>query len=790
MNNKSIKISVRNLVEFIYRSGDLDNKFNSIARAQEGTKIHQMVQKSLKDEYKNEPDIELLTETQLKHYFTYKDLDFMLEGRADNILLEKNKTTVIEIKSTTRELSIMQSDYNFLHWAQAKFYGYIYAFQNSIESISIELLYCHVESHETKSFVENYTFIELERYFYEVLDLYFHWANFTSKWIKIRDKSIESLAFPFITYRLGQRELAVNVYRTIKEGSKLYAQAPTGIGKTMSTSYPTIKALGEGYGDRIFYLTSKTITRTVAEESLSILRRDGLRIKSTTITAKEKICFKEQCQCNPEYCEYAKGHFDRVNDAIFNILKEKDNYTRSVIEDYSKKYTLCPFEFSLDLTLWSDFIICDYNYLFDPRVYLKRFFMENNESYLFLIDEAHNLVDRAREMFSAVISKIPILNLKKKTRDTEPKIYKALNKLNSYMITLRKQCDNNAVLVLNEEPKEAYGLLKKLIEECDIYLGKNQPLEYHDELLEVYFSALTFIKISEFYNSDFTTYIEKLGDDVKLKLFCLNPSKMIKTSLKKGRASIFFSATLSPIQFFKEVLGGDTEDYSLKLSSPFSKENRKIIVGDNINTKYRYREYSYDIIVSYINKATEKYKGNYIIFFPSYVYMRAVYDRYTVNYSSENIIIQNGNMTEEEREEFLHRFSDGESDIIAFCVLGGIFSEGIDLVGNKLVGTIIVGVGLPQLCFERQLIEKYFDDTNNLGFHYAYTFPGINRVIQAAGRVIRTEQDKGIIILLDDRFTNQTYKKILPEEWHPYDKVKDLADLEISIDDFMRKSMD
>lgn len=790
MNSNKIKVSVRNLVEFIYRSGDLDSSYNSISRAQEGTKIHQMLQKSIKTQYEDNERAQFYTELHLKHEFTYDNLKFILEGRADGILVQDEVVTVMEIKSTNKDLILLEPDYNFLHWAQAKCYGYMYALEHSLTTIKVELIYCHVESLEVKSFTRTYSLKELEDFLEEIMSKYIHWANFTSNWISIRDSSIVDLKFPFNGYRKGQRDLAINVYRTIKEGKKLYAQAPTGIGKTMSTCYPSIKALGEGLGDRIFYLTAKTITRTVAEQSLSILREKGLRLKSTTITAKEKICFKESCECNPEHCEYAKGHYDRVNDALFNLLEKEDCYSREIIERYSKEYTVCPFEFSLDLTLWSDIIICDYNYVFDPRVYLKRFFMESKEEYIFLVDEAHNLVDRGREMFSAQVSKEPILNLKRKLKGVEPKIYKQLNKINSYMVKLRNQFEKKVNYTLPEEPKELLKLSKDFTEECDIYLAKNDEKEFHEELLEVYFEFLTLLRISEFYNEEYVSYVEKEGQNIKLKLFCLNPREMIKNTLKKGKAAIFFSATLSPIQYFKELLGGEEGDYSLKLKSPFPSKNRSVIIGKNINTRYNYRELTYDTIVSYIYNLKVAYEGNYIIFFPSYSYMFQVYNKYIEAYPEDNVIIQSATMGEEAREEFLNYFYDKNKNLIAFCVLGGIFSEGIDLVGDALKGALIVGVGLPQLCFERELIQQYFNKHNNLGFHYAYTFPGINKVIQGAGRVIRTEEDKGVICLLDDRYSSDLYRKIIPEEWIPYTEVISIEELQIAVNEFKEKSMD
>jgi len=420
---------------------------------------------------------------------------------------------------------------------------------------------------------------------------------------------------------------------------------------------------------------------------------------------------------------------------------------------------------------------------------LKRFFLESNESYIFLVDEAHNLIDRSREMFSAEISKESILSLKNKIKDLEPKIYKCLNKVNSYMVKLRKECASTNNIVI-DEPKDFYTLLKNTIEAFDVYLAKGEQNSIHEEMLDVYFSMTTFIKISEFYNDNYNTYIERKDQNVKLKLFCINPSKMINQSLQKGKSTIFFSATMSPLNYFKEVLGGSKDDYTLRLASPFSIENRKVLIGDSVNTRYNYRERSYDTISYFIYNAVSSYPGNYMVFFPSYAYMQSVYKVFTELYPSITVSIQESNMADEEREEFLNKFDNRSENLIAFCVLGGSFSEGIDLIGDKLIGSIIVGVGLPQVCFERKLIEEYFNNNSSFGFHYAYTFPGINKVIQAAGRVIRTEHDKGIILLLDDRFASDLYQKIIPEEWVPNTKFSTMEELEAILTDFKKKSME
>lgn len=772
-----IKISVRNLVEFVLRAGDLDTRFMGSSRAVEGTRAHQKIQKASKDNY--------MPEVTLKHELDYRGFLFNLEGRADGVIEEEEGYIIDEIKSTTRDLEFIDENYNELHWAQGKCYGYIYAADNSLDNIQVQLTYYQLDTEEIKRIKKTFTIGELREFFYDLLDKYFVWANLTKDWLIQRNAAIKLLEFPFDNYRRGQRELAVAAYKTITEGKKLFVQAPTGIGKTISTIFPAIKAMGEGATSKIFYLTAKTITRQVAEEAILKMTNKGLSIKAVTLTAKDKICFSEGKGCNPEDCQYAKGHFNRVNDAMLDILKEEGILTREIIEDYAKKHNICPFEFSLDLAIWADCVICDYNYVFDPRVYLKRFFADNNGDYTFLIDESHNLVDRAREMFSATLRKRAFLDLKRVMKDKEPKISKVLNKLNSYMLDMKKKCENNNSHVQREVPDDIYALLRKLIKESEEWLVRNEKLEGHQELLDLYFDALAFVKIGEIYDERFVTYVEKTNEDTIIKLFCLDPSFLLREAIKRGKTAIYFSATLAPLGYFREILGGSDEDYVMQLSSPFSVDNLCLLVGDKISTRYKNRAQSYDDICQYIKVMISEKVGNYLVFFPSYQYMNKVYELFVEYYPGIQTILQSPIMVEEEREEFLNKFiPNPKESLVAFAVLGGIFSEGIDLKGDRLSGAAIIGVGLPQICLERDIIKNYFQDKNGKGYDYAYMYPGMNKVLQGAGRVIRSEEDKGIVMLIDERFSYPSYKDLFPVHWSKYCKVRDIKAIGKNISEF------
>lgn len=779
-NRNTIKISVRNLVEFILRSGDLNSTFTGSSRNTDAIKAHQKIQKSAPKEY--------AAEVSLSYTFEKEDISLEISGRADGIIDNDGVITIDEIKTTTAPIEFINEDYNLIHWAQAKTYAFIYAKENVLENIYVQLTYYQIDTKEIKRFIKSFSFKELEEFFLQIANSYIEWAKTLSRWGNYRDDSIKSLEFPFENYREGQRKLAVAVYKTISEGKKIFIQAPTGIGKTVATLFPSLKAMGEGHTSKIFYLTAKTITRTAGEKALNNLREKGLKIKSLTITAKDKICFKPDASCNPEECHFAKGYFDRINEAVKDIYLNEENFSREILEKYGKKYDICPFEFSLELSLFSDCIICDYNYVFDPRVYLRRFFLEGTTDFTFLIDEAHNLVDRAREMFSAEINKEEILNLKKLSMNYSKDISKTLNKLNSHMIEIRKLCEANDKEHIQEEaPMEITYLLMELMPKAEKWLleNKDKNNEFKEKLLDFYFKALAFIRTNEYYDENFVTYGEKQNNSLKLKLFCLDPSHLLKEASKRGKSTVFFSATLLPMDYFIDILGGESQSYKLRLSSPFSRDNLCLTIDSNISTTYKMREFTYDKILEDLNAVINTKAGNYLVFFPSHKYMREVLDRFSQRNPDIKTIYQETSMNEEERECFLENFREGNKDtLVGFAVMGGLFSEGIDLVGDRLIGTIIVGVGLPQICLERNIINDYFKKKNNQGFEYAYMYPGMNKVMQAAGRVIRREEDKGIVLLIDERFIHRKYYKLFPKEWNNPRICKNSNELGITIGGF------
>ena len=754
---KLIRISVRNLVEFVLREGDIDNRIAGTPdkeAMQLGGKIHRKIQKQMGSNYR--------AEVSMKFQIPYEKFVLQIEGRADGVQEDDDGVLIDEIKGVMRELQHIKEPAG-VHLAQAKCYAYIYGKEKELEKVSVQMTYCQMETEEILRFKYEYTMGELDTWFWNVIRLYEKWAIFQIEWEEKRNASIKGTDFPY-EYREGQKELVTSVYRTILRKKKLFIQAPTGVGKTMSTVFPTVKAVGEGLADKIFYLTAKTITRTVAQQAFEHLKENGLQMKSIVLTAKEKICFCEQTECNPDYCPYAKGHFDRVNNAVYDILISCDEMSRENIELYAQKHQVCPFEMSLDVSLWVDAVIGDYNYVFDPNAHLKRFFSEGKKGkYLFLIDEAHNLVERGREMYSAVLYKEQFLSVKKKMKEY-PKLTRQLDACNKILLEMKRECDtyqiHNSISSLYVKLVNVLNNMEKIMEE------KRQT---DDEVLEFYFAVRFFLNVYEELDDSYTIYTEMEQDGrFKIKLFCINPATNLDKYLAYGNSTIFFSATLLPITYYKKLLSMEKDDYAVYAESPFDEKNRLVTVGYDVSTKYTKRnENMYQKYAQYIKQIISAKRGNYLVFFPSYRFMEDVESAFSKRLTEDTIcVMQEQNMNEEKREEFLQQFEvEREENLVGFCVLGGVFSEGIDLKEERLIGAIIIGTGLPQVCNEREILKQYFEKQGENAFDYAYLYPGMNKVLQAAGRVIRTEQDIGIVALLDERFQEWRYTENFPREW-------------------------
>jgi len=795
---KPIKLSVRKIIELVLRTGDIDSRFNNASAMNKGSIAHRKIQQNAGDGYKKEVSLKLETEID--------NTPVLIQGRADGIITgPSGEITIDEIKTTTLPLDYIYQQHN-QHLGQGKCYAYMYmkTLESPPESISVQLTYFQLESEETRYYQWSFTATELETYFTDLLHKYGLWLRLEREWKLTRNKSITKTPFPFESYRKGQRELAVAVYRVISAKKKLYVSAPTGIGKTLSALFPSIKAMAEDKTEKIFYLTAKTITRSVAEDAIRLMADKGLRFKSITLRAKEKICPHDECNCNPDHCPHAKGHYDRINDAVMDMITNVDLITPDVTSEYAAKHMVCPHEFALEASLWCDLIVGDYNHVFDPTVYLRRFFADEDGDYVFLIDEAHNLADRVRDMYSAALRKGTFSQVLNAIRGRDPLtsgLRKALRQLCTYFNQVRDEMDGISLVT-----KELGLQLTELIAAFNLAAGewlmehkgnpeslqpttgsanshhqvseKQRPTNLHSEILNLYFESSHFTMIAELYDSHYTTITETRGSDITTTLFCLDPSAVIAAGLSRGQSAILFSATLIPLNYYREILGGTAEDFTLSLSSPFDPDNLVTITHSGISTKYTHRESSYAPIAQAIYTAISHKKGNYLVFFPSYEYMHKVYEIFCHTHPEVDTLLQETDMTEDSRFEYLARFScDNPKTLVGFAVLGGIFSEGIDLKGDRLIGSIIVSVGLPKLSLRHDLIRDYFDNKNGQGYDYAYIFPGMNKVQQAAGRVIRTETDCGIVLLIDSRFATAKYRQLFPKHWSSMHTVRDIDSL-------------
>ena len=754
------RIAVRALVEVVLRSGDLDHRFASAGRTLEGIRAHQRVQRMRPEGYRAEVPVSMEIENP--------NFNLVVGGRIDGVLDADGQILVEEIKSTRKELTALKENPEPCHWGQAKVYAFLLARQEGLESVAVQLTYCNLDTDEILELVETPSLLELETFFHALVETYLSWATMLSRWCRVRNDAIRSLDFPFPAYRDGQRDMAVTVYRTLRDGGQALLQAATGIGKTMAALFPAVKTLGEGHADRIFFLTARNTGTLAAANALTVLEKKGLRLKRVALTAKDRICFCPDATCNPDACEFAKGHFDRLNEAMKEAFSHDALY-RNTIETIAHAHTVCPFDFSLELSRWADCILCDYNYAFDPRVYLRRFFDEENGEYVFLVDEAHNLVDRSREMFSAQLKKSAFLGMRREVKDHLPAVYRIAGKINTWMLNARKEAyQAGGFLSEDRLPVGMEPYLRTFVKEAERWLVKNRPTSYREAVLERYFEVTRFLRVWEEFGESYVTCRFANKKDLALKLFCLDPSRQLKNAFQRSRAVVFFSATLTPATYFQDLFGCHPDAIKRSIPSPFPQKYQAVFVAGNVPTTFTQRKNSAEKVAVLIRSFVQAKQGNYLAFFPSYAYMNLVTEHFAEKVQADiRILIQQRDMDDDGRVRFLDQFSDGNHQtLVGFAVMGGIFGEGIDLVGERLSGAVIVGVGLPAICPERDLIRDYFEKSG-VGFDFAYRYPGINRVLQAAGRVIRSDRDKGAILLVDRRFMTPGYRRLLPANWSP-----------------------
>ncbi|UCC11808.1 MAG: ATP-dependent DNA helicase [candidate division WOR-3 bacterium] len=759
---QNLGISVRELVAYALRSGDLDTTQFGTVSPTDAIAAHTIVQNVRPSGYRREIPIHHQVETD----------DFVLEvsGRIDGLFTQTDPAIVEEIKTTREDLATISQREDPYHWGQVKTYAYMYAREHDLDRIGVQLTYFQREHGTMKEVRRSYTAAELSIFFNDLVKAYLEWAGMVVRWREVRDASIRNLTFPFESYRAGQEQMLQEVGMIIEQQSQLLVQAPTGIGKTMAVLLPSIHAIAGKQVSQSFYLTARTTGRQAAETTLNILRSTGLKLKSLSLTAKEKICFNPDRLCHPEECAYARGHFSRVNAALKDAFMQ-DSFTRDTIITLAKKHRVCPFEFALDLSMWVDCVVCDYNYVFDPGVFLRRFFEGSGGEYVLLIDEAHNLVDRAREMYSAALTRLEIQRVRNAVKGHLGGVHRILGRVNAWMIEQRTRCEEaRNPIAEREPPAELYTLLRDFTKAAEKWLIKNKPARFREPLLDLYFDARTFLKTFDRYDDNYATCYLNDQRDITVRLFCIDPSRYLRETLERCRSAVFFSGTMKPMHYFIESIGCDDTAATLTLPSPFPNHNLCTLVASRVSTLYKHRERTKIAVAQMIYSFVEAKKGNFLVFFPSYKYMKMIHDVIHIQRPDLTILVQDAGMSEHEREQFLARFcTSNDALLVGFAVMGGVFAESIDLIGDRLTGAVIVGVGLPGISLERELIRMYFDDVNNCGYAFAYQFPGMIRVLQAAGRVIRSETDRGAVLMIGTRFAGEPYRSLLPEDWQTRD---------------------
>ena len=775
---KQIELSVHELVDFVLRKGDIDSRsFNSMTM-QEGTRIHNIYQSKQGSNY--------LKEYPLKGIFSYEDSLIYLSGRSDGIILEE-VPIIEEIKSTNCDLNSFFKENEEWHLGQAICYGYLYAIEKGLDKVKIRLTYISQVNNDILKKNYCYKTDELLTKINQYFDVYFQFARIIETRKNRRNESLSVLRFPFSNAREGQMELIDFTKQAIESADSRFAEASTGIGKTMATIFSTLSYLKEDKLDKVFYLCPKNTNFDNAAKALEILNKEGYLLSYTEIRARSKMCpYKLEKTCNPDDCPLTVGYYSKLKDVLKDCLVHENLLNSEIIDKYAKKYDVCPFELSLDFSVYTDFVVCDYNYAFHPISYLRRFFEVPDKTYRIfaLVDEAHNLIDRARDMFTVTFSEEDYKNLKKELKGyRNPEINKILRKINQDLRLFKQFEFNDQPIILEQLDSKFILHITKLRSEINVLETDNPKLKLKkgkDFLIDLY----KFIVINDLLNDGFKIILDNKYDNLTIKLFCIDPSSFINKSLFHFLGTLFFSATLTPIDYFQKVNLNRDGFKTISLPSPFNPNNFFLIINDNISIKYKDRDKTLEEVVKEINIFVSKKVGNYLIFVPSFEYSRKI-EKYFIN--DNRFVFQTATMTNKDKDEFLANFKENPQESrIGVCVISGSFAESIDLTGDRLIGVVIVGVGLPQVNFENNLVKDFYIKKEMNGYEFAYMNPGINKVLQALGRVIRTQNDKGSALIIDSRYAQSHYFSILKDRYKNYTKIKDSNGLIKALNSFYK----
>jgi DNA excision repair protein ERCC-2 len=760
---QEVKVSVQGLLSFAFHPQDLAGGAEGAGRLLEGTQGHQLVRSRRGPDYQ--------TEVTVKYSYEWETYRLIVSGRIDGLIETATEIMVEEIKTTYLPLATVELALGQMHETQLKLYLYFMLSGHPGKKINGRLTYLNLDDLTEKSFGVTITLTAGRALFEQLALPYLIARREQDQWLRTRDASLAQWQFPFAERRAGQDELMESVNQALTAERDLLVEAATGLGKTIAILYPALKSLAtSGRVTRIFYLTAKTVGKEILKKTLIQAASQGVRLRTVFIEARERVCPFGKPRCEPAACPYGVDYYAKAKQVIPELLRQ-ELLTPETVADYARTYQACPFELALDLALQADLIVADYNYLFDPGVYLRRFFSEGSRDYLFLIDEAHNLVTRGREMYSADLTESDLTRLKSLIPREQRPLQAAIRGLEAYFEGWRAELEDERSrgLRLNQLPDLLPFELQRLLALVGEFLSNNPHFNKRDQLLPLFFNLLGLTRIAAGLSRDYTIFVT--GDEagrLKLRLFCINPGPLLRQRLNRGRLALFFSATLSPRQYFQELLGAGPDAGYLRLPSPFPRENRLYLHIPGIDTRYRARGQSALQLAQCIADFVTAHCGNYLVFFPSYQYLQTVQPLIRqLTGARATVYSQVSGMSDPDKQLFLNslvRTDTGRSQL-GLAVLGGMFGEGVDFPGEALVGVVIVGPGLPMVNEEQELIRQYFEEQNGAGFFYAYLVPGLIRVVQAAGRVFRQPDDRGVVILVDDRFSDERYQELLPPDW-------------------------
>ncbi|CAH0138826.1 MULTISPECIES: ATP-dependent DNA helicase [Pseudomonas] len=747
----SYSLAVRALCEFTAKVGDLDLRFTPSPSAQEGIVGHRTVASRRNAHYQNEVALE----------GEYQQLK--VRGRADGYDPDSNRLE--EVKTYRGDLAAQPANHRQLHWAQVKVYGWLMCQKLGLSEIDLALVYFDIVGEGETVLNQRFDAPDLEQFFKQQCALFLDWARQEMQHRAARNAGAQSLAFPHADFRTGQRTLAESVYKAVCTGRCLMAQAPTGIGKTIGTIFPQLKALAPQQLDKVFFLTAKTPGRKLALDAAQVLYDSSpeLSLRVLELVARDKACEHLDKACHGDSCPLAKGFYDRLPAARQAASQVRLLDQRS-LRNVALAHQVCPYYLSQEMARWSDLIVADYNYYFDFGAMLFGLAQLNQWQVSVLVDEAHNLVERARSMYSASLDQYSL----KTVRDSAPEaLKKPLQRLNRGWNALHK--DQLA-------PYQAYAAkpdkLLQALSLCTSAMGdyfNDHPDALTGDLQAFYFDALQWAKVAELFNEHFIFDITKRSFTAKRSssTLCLRnvvPAEFIRPRLTAARSSVLFSATLSPRHYYADLLGLPADTAWVDVESPFKAEQLQVSIVERISTRFVHRQASLEPIVALIAQQFAAQPGNYLAFFSSFDYLQQVAQLLAERHPQIALWLQSRGMVEAERQAFLDQFTP-HSQGIGFAVLGGAFGEGIDLPGARLIGAFIATLGLPQLNPVNEQMKQRMGAIFGAGYDYTYLYPGIQKVVQAAGRVIRSQQDRGVVMLIDDRFGEQRVRQLLPKWW-------------------------